>query len=312
MVLLSARRRRRPDSKSTRSILAHATDRTRAQIAEYQCFRDLSREFLWVSEAWGQAQLALARRTSAVADKKAMVGAGRGRRHRRDRPPASCRPAAELDFEAVETAAWNRGLALAASVLLRALNAAKSDAPGPGLPCPTCPQQAPYAGRSPKTFQTLLGHLTLRRASYHCQACGRGFCPRDQAWVLAGTSHSPGLARVLGRASAYLSFAGMRALVWELAGVRVTTQRVERTAKVLGEEIAAVEREAVVPELSAASTIYAGLDSTGIPMRLKETQGRVGNLEVTWTAETRPPEGHPPRDWCWNSDYVVRFGSHCS
>lgn len=209
----------------------------------------------------------------------------------------------------METAARNRGLALAARVLERSLNADPSDAPGPRLPCPTCPQQARYAGRSPKTFQSLLGPLTLRRAYYHCQACGRGFCPRDQAWGLAGTSHSPGLARVLGLTAAHVSFAETRTLVWELAGVRVTTKRVERTALALGQEIAAREREAVVPEPPAAPTVYVGLDGTGVPMRPEETQGRVGKqpdgsaksregkLLVTWTAETRTPEGRPQRDW---------------
>ena len=55
--------------KTTRSIPAHAVDRTRAQIAEYKRFRDLSREFLQVSEAICQVQLARARGTSAGAGK---------------------------------------------------------------------------------------------------------------------------------------------------------------------------------------------------------------------------------------------------
>ena len=56
--------------KTTRSIPAHAVDRTRAQLAEYKRFRELSREFIQVSEACCQAQLAPARRTRAVAAKK--------------------------------------------------------------------------------------------------------------------------------------------------------------------------------------------------------------------------------------------------
>ena len=60
----------RAGRKTTRSIPAHAVDRTRAQIAEYKRFRDLSREFIQVSEACCQAQLAPARRTLAVAARK--------------------------------------------------------------------------------------------------------------------------------------------------------------------------------------------------------------------------------------------------
>lgn len=98
-------------------------------------------------------------------------------------------------------------------------------------------------------MQALLGPTTFHRAYYHCQACGQGFCPRGQAW----------------------GFAGTRALVWELAGVRVTTQRVERTDKALGQEIAAMEFEVVVPERPATPTVHAVLDGTGIPMRPEET-----------------------------------------
>ena len=119
-------------------------------------------------------------------------------------------------------------------------------------------------------MQTLLGPMTFHRAYYHCQACGQGFCPRGQAWGFAGTSHSPGQARVLGLTAAHMSFAETRALVWELAGVRVTTQRVERTDKALGQEIAAMEFEVVVPEPPAAPTVHAVLDGTGIPMRPEE------------------------------------------
>ena len=51
-------------------------------------------------------------------------------------------------------------------------------------------------GPAPETFTTVLGLLTLERAYYHCDACRRGGCPRDQAlglqaaFLSAATTHS--------------------------------------------------------------------------------------------------------------------------
>ena len=74
-----------------------------------------------------------------------------------------------LDFEAIETAARRRALTVAARAVARRLNADTSDHAGPTLPC-ACGKAARYAGRRPKTFQTVTGRddpgarlLPLRR-----------------------------------------------------------------------------------------------------------------------------------------------------
>ena len=68
----------------------------------------------------------------------------------------------KLDFEALETAVRRRVLALAARVVERDFNEDRSDHVGPRRPCP-CGSEARYAGRHPKTFETVLGPLTLAR-----------------------------------------------------------------------------------------------------------------------------------------------------
>ena len=88
-------------------------------------------------------------------------------------------------------------LSLAARVVAQRLNADTSDQAGPTWPC-ACGQPARYAGRRPKAFSTVLGPLTLERAYYHCAACAAGFCPRDQALGLEGTSLSPAVTRMVG------------------------------------------------------------------------------------------------------------------
>ena len=171
-----------------------------------------------------------------------------------------------------------------------------------------CGQAARYAGRRPKTFLSVLGPLTLERTYYHCDTCRAGICPRDRTLGLEGGSLSPATTRMVGFAAAEGSFAKASGLLWELAGVRLETKQVERTAKALGREVAADERQVVEPAPGAAPTIYLGLDGTGVPVRPSEVEGRRGKqpdgsartrevkLVGVWTAQTRDKDGKPVRD----------------
>ena len=215
-----------------------------------------------------------------------------------------------LDFEAVEIAARRRALSVAARAVEQRLNADTSDHVGPMLPCP-CGQTARYAGRRDKTFTTALGEMTLSRAYYHCEACESGFCPRDAALGLLGTSLSPAVTRMTGRAAAMVSFEESHELLEELAGVDVPTKHVERAAEALGREIALDERRYVEPppaDEPVAPTLYLGMDGTGVPMRASELEGHEGKqpdgsaktrevkLVTVWSAEGRDKEGTPVRD----------------
>ena len=96
---------------------------------------------------------------------------------------------------------------VAARAVERRLNADTTDDVGPTVPC-TCGYAARYAGRRPKTFESALGALTLERAYYHCAPCAAGFCPRDRALGVEGSSLSPGVLRMVGRVGAMVSFEG--------------------------------------------------------------------------------------------------------
>ena len=214
-----------------------------------------------------------------------------------------------LDFEAVETAVRRQALRLAARVVERRLNADTSDHTGPTLAC-ACGQPARYAGRRSKRFTSVLGDLTLERAYYHCAACATGFCPRDRALGLPGTSLSPAVARLVGVVGALVSFAEGSELLRALADVAVNPKQVERAAEALGREIAADERQQVVAAEAAeiAPTLYLGMDGTGVPMRPRELEGRPGKqadgssktregkLCTVWSAEGRDADGVPVRD----------------
>ena len=185
----------------------------------------------------------------------------------------------------------------------------ESDYCGPCVDCP-CGAAARFAGRRVKTFTTVLGDLALGRAYYHCAACGRGFCPRDQQLGLDGTSLSPGVTRMTGLVSSAMSFAEGDELLIELAGISLGPKMVERAAESLGQEIAAAEKDDVTPEADrpVASTMYVGIDGTGVPVRQSEVAGRAGKqpdgtartreakLCVVWSAERLDDNGIPTRD----------------
>ena len=187
------------------------------------------------------------------------------------------------------------------------LNADRSDYGGPSLPC-DCGEDARYVGRRSKTFTTALGQMTLDRAYYCCEVCNAGFCPRDRALGLQGTSLSAGMTRMVGLASAMVSFAESSELMRELVGVPVDPKQVERAAEALGREIAEDEQDVIEPSAPAAPTMYLGMDGTGIPMRASALAGRTGKqadgsaktrevkLVTVWTAEGRDKDGIPVRD----------------
>jgi hypothetical protein len=216
---------------------------------------------------------------------------------------------AELDFEALEVALRQRTLGLAARALEQRLNADLSDEGGAPVDC-ACGRPARYAGRRAKQVQSVLGRLRLERAYYHCSSCGHGFCPRDQHLGMDNTALSPALTRMTGTVGAMVSFQEGSELLTELAGVAVEAKQVERTAEILGKQIAEDERQHSEPcaPVPLPQTLYLGMDGTGIPLRTEELAGRRGKqadgsaksgevkLCTVWSAETLDDEGTPVRD----------------
>ena len=206
--------------------------------------------------------------------------------------------------------AKREALKVAARSIERRLNEDRSDHAGPSRAC-SCGQEARYAGRLKKTFVSAVGPVTLERAYYCCPSCHQGLCPRDVAMGLERQSLSPAVLRMVGHVAARVSFAESEVLLQELAGVRVEAKQVERAAEALGaavaeDELRVVEEPAVRTTLP--STLYLGMDGTGVPMRRKEVEGRAGKAEdgiaktreaklcTVWSAESRNEKGAPVRD----------------
>ena len=175
-----------------------------------------------------------------------------------------------------------------------------------------------FAGYRDKSFDTVLGLVTVTRAWYHCAECGHGLAPRDYELGVAGSSMSPGLAAMNDLAAAAGPFAGASRLLEELAGVRLTAKRVERAAEASGGAAAAAARGRAaliaarklvpLPPSPLPDKLYAAIDGTGVPMTSRETAGRKGKgedgrartrevkLAVFFTQDKLDKDGYPVRD----------------
>ena len=65
---------------------------------------------------------------------------------------------------------------------------------GPRIPCGRG-HEAVFAGYRDKSFDTVLGLVTVTRAWYHCAACGHGLAPRDAELGVAGRPCRPAWPR---------------------------------------------------------------------------------------------------------------------
>ena len=188
---------------------------------------------------------------------------------------------------------------------------------GPRVPCGQG-HEAEFVSYRDKTFDTVLGPVTLLRAWYHCAACKHGLAPRDAELGIAGETMSPGLAAMNDRAAAAGPFAGAAGLLEDLAGVRLTVKRVERAAEASGAAQAAAVRErsglitarklVPLPPSPVPDMLYGAIDGTGVTMTPKETAGREGKgedgrartrevkLGVFFTQDDVDDDGYPVRD----------------
>ena len=184
-------------------------------------------------------------------------------------------------------------------------------------------------GYRAKTVDTVLGPVAIRRAWYHCAACGHGFAPGDARLGVAGQTTSPGLRKMIARAAAAVPFAAAARLISELAGITLTGKRAGRRAEADGAAAAAViEAQAAAiaartlvplpPALPLPGMLYVCIDGTGVPMIAAEIEGRDGKGEdgkartrevkmaVAFTRTSLDENGRPVRD-PRSSSYLATF-----
>lgn len=144
-----------------------------------------------------------------------------------------------------------------------------------------------------KDLLTVLGKVKVKRAYYYDRKSSAGFCPKDKALDIEGTSFSPGMRRIMGRVGAYRPFGLGHEDIREMVGIDVTAKEIERMSHKLGEQ--AEEFIAGQAKISLADNIipiksipkmYVCMDGTGVPMVKKELINRQGKAE-NGNAKTR-------------------------
>ncbi len=230
-------------------------------------------------------------------------------------------------LEAAEVAIRTAMARLGAS-LLEQLLAADAGYRGPRVAC-GAGHDAVFVSYRVKTIDTVLGPVGVRRAYYHCGQCGHGAAPRDGELGVAGASLSPGLRAMAARAAAAVPFAKAGGLLAELAGITLTTKRIERSAEADGKaasEAVSAQADAICsrrvvplpPPGPLPDMLYIAVDGTGVPMVAAATRGRPGKgpdgqahtrevkLACCFTQTGLDEEGHPIRD-PGSSSYLATF-----
>ncbi len=205
--------------------------------------------------------------------------------------------------------------------LLQQLVAADTGHRGPRIDC-GAGHHGEFVGYRDKHVDTVLGRIVARRAYYHCAVCRRGIVPRDAQLGVTDASLSPGLRAMVARTAAAEPFATAADLLAELAGIRLSNKRIERSAESDGAAAAdriAAESTAiargtmhVLPALAdrglRPDKLYIAIDGTGVPMVPAAVTGRAGKsadgrartreakLACLFTQTTIDEQGRPVRD----------------
>jgi hypothetical protein len=179
-----------------------------------------------------------------------------------------------------------------------------------------CDQQhaSRHVGKREKTVLTVVGEIHLDREYYHCELCGQGRVPQDEALDIVGSSFSPGVRRMMARVGSKESFEEGRQDLEFLAGILVTSKQVERIAEQVGEEAEKRNQEDLLNQKEGkldilkptGPTLYVAMDGTGIPMVAEELEGREGKqgpaktreakLGCVFTQTKQDEKGRPLRD----------------
>jgi hypothetical protein len=194
------------------------------------------------------------------------------------------------------------------------VNADGGDYRGRTLPC-AHGHEYEFVEYRDKALLTVLGRVAVRRAYYRDKECGSGYCPKDRALDIEGTSYSAGVRRMMSKVGAYQPFGLGHEDLEELAGIRVSAKEVERVAEGVGAQVDTfhtVEAKAALSEkivpIKPIPRMYVCMDGSGVPVVKKETAGRQGKgeegqaktreakLGCIFTQTGLDEEGRPVRD----------------
>jgi Uncharacterised protein family (UPF0236) len=111
----------------------------------------------------------------------------------------------------------------------------------------------------------LVGDYALRRDYYWCARCRQGAVPLDAALGLGAGSVSPGLTRVVARATVETSFAQAVEQVQEALGAQVSEETARRVAEHLG-AVAEAQTQAAVARAQTRRPVWSATEGPEAPV----------------------------------------------
>lgn len=167
--------------------------------------------------------------------------------------------------------------------------------------CPHCAADARFVSYRPKTWLTTTGHVTVRRAYYHCATCGHGHCPFDEVNQLRGDHLSRGLRPLVCLAGTLVSFRDSSDdLLRRFCGLRVSANVVRSATEDAGQRLHEQQRpgrivhpvgfrpwDFAIPEYPHTAA-YVGLDAFSVPMQL--SGGKAADYRMLYAATLYTPD----------------------
>ena len=179
------------------------------------------------------------------------------------------RKTGQVDPEAIEMAVRSAMHQAGAAALTEPLPFATPAADQRAIPC-SCGQTARYQELRTKGILNAVGKVEISRPYYLCSHCHNGQFPADVELDLDHKDLSPGVRRMQAVVGHQDPFDRGRRQMKVLADLEVTSKSVERTAEVIGADIAAREKQQIDRAMQLALPIVI---SPRIPIRYVEMDG---------------------------------------
>ena len=150
-----------------------------------------------------------------------------------------------------------------------------------------CGAFARYQRHHELTLTTAAGRLRVRRAYYHCVACGRGHCPADVRLGLGPANTTPTAQARLAVLSALQPYVQVADLCAQLGlALQLDLKSTERVTQALGDRLAVADLKA---HGRAQRAVALGFDGVMVSTRDGYKEARVGVIyEPDWEAGRTP------------------------
>jgi hypothetical protein len=174
------------------------------------------------------------------------------------------------DFEKAEQAVITMFMSFGKALLQRVVDSTRNGYEGSSIACP-CGGSMKFVQHRAKEIHTLFGWIRLKRAYYHCPACGAGLCPYDVTSGLGPEFVSPALGKSCCLLAVDDSFAQTSQKIEALFGQKVSERTVERLVHRVGsaalrhqsQELERFSRDRLIPKPQAEpQRLYVAVDGT--------------------------------------------------